>query len=53
MVDWSWRSRSVRPVTTTMESKTRRSAASWRVASWWASHAIVKLLPLPAEWWIR
>ena len=27
--------------------------ASCRVESWWASQAMVKLLPLPAECWIR
>jgi hypothetical protein len=53
MVVWSWRSRMRRSVMTMIESKTRRSVASWRVESWCASHAIVKLLPLPAECWIR
>jgi hypothetical protein len=38
---------------TTIESKTRRSLASCSVASWWASQAMVKLLPLPAECWMR
>jgi type I restriction enzyme R subunit len=49
----SCRSRTRRSVTTTIESKTRRSDASCRVASRCASQAIVKLLPLPAECSIR
>ncbi len=53
IVVWSWRSSTRRSVMTTIESKTRRSLASWSVASWWASQAMVKLLPLPAECWIR
>ena len=53
MVVWSWRSSTRRSVITTIESKTRRSPASWSVASWWASQAMVKLLPLPAECWMR
>ena len=53
IVVWSWRSSTRRSVMTTIESKTRRSLASWRVESWCASQAIVKLLPLPAECWIR
>ncbi len=38
---------------TTIESKTRRSLTSWSVASWWESQAMVKLLPLPTECWIK
>ena len=53
IVVWSWRSSTRRSVMTTIESKTRRSSASCSVASWWASQAMVKLLPLPAECWIR
>ncbi len=53
MVAWSCRSRMRRSVTTTMESKTRRSWSSWSVASRWASQAMVKLFPLPAECWMR
>ena len=53
IVLWSWRSSPRRSVTTTMESKTRRSSPSCRVESWWASQAMVKLLLLPAECWTR
>ena len=44
MVLWSWRSSTRRSVTTTMESKTRRSSVPCKVESWWASQAMVKLL---------
>ena len=52
-VAWSWRSSTRRSVMTTMVSKTRRSPGPCRVESWWASQAMVKLLPLPAECWMR
>ena len=53
MVRCSWRSSTRRSVMTTIESNTRRSRGSCRVESWWASQAMVKLLPLPAECWIE
>ena len=52
-VAWSCRSSTRRSVMTTMVSKTRRSSGPCRVESWCASQAMVKLLPLPAECWMR
>ena len=47
-----WRSRIRRSVTTMIESKTVLPSF-FRGINWCASHAIEKLLPLPAECWIR
>ena len=46
---WSRRTRSV---TTMMESKTGAPPFASAI-SWWASHAMELLLPLPAECWMR
>ena len=45
-------SRMRRSVTTMIESKTDLPSRSSGI-SWWASQAIEKLFPLPAECWIR
>lgn len=53
IVVWSWRSSTRRSVMTTIESKTAPVArVVQRREPTWASQAMVKLLPLPAECWM-